>query len=149
MKYPAQSDIWKLEQTSKNRKSQDFSMRSTELARFNQFFPLTIFPDELIIEEHRVVWIENKGPWTRELISIMATDIACVNASTGPFFGHVHVKSLTGGPEILVDRLWKNDVDKIRNLIEGVALASRRGSVIESDNIEVRRDMLLRAGAIN
>lgn len=149
MKYPAQSEMWKLEQAQKNTTVQNPTSFSNELARFSQFFPLTLFPDELIIEDHRVVLIDNKGPWTNELISIMATDIACVNSSTGPLFGHVHVKSLTGGPEIMIDRLWKSDVSKIRNLIEGIALMTRKGSVIASDDIEVRRDILLRAGTIS
>ena len=148
IKYPAQSGMWMLEHTTKTREWPTPAAKSSVLARFRQFFPLTIFPDELIIEEHRVIWIENKGPWTNELVSIMATDIACVNASIGPFFGHVHIKSLTGGPEILIDRLWKNDIHKIRNLVEGIALASRSGRPIEGDNIESKREILLNAGLI-
>ncbi|MBI3341625.1 hypothetical protein HY024_00720, partial [Candidatus Curtissbacteria bacterium] len=90
------------------------------LGRFRQIFPLAFFPNDLIIDEHRVVLVINRGPWIRELITTMATDIASVDSSTGPFFGHIHIKSLTGGPEILIDKLAKADVLKARSLVEGV-----------------------------
>lgn len=150
MRYPVQSDLWKLEHVFKNkinglRRNPD----SPVLARARQFFPFTIFCDELIVEEHRVVWIDNKGPWTKDYISIMATDIASVNSSTGPLFGHIHIKSLTGGPEILVDRLFKREINKIRDMIEGIAMASRNGVHIQEDNIEAKRQIFLRAGTIS
>jgi len=78
----------------------------------------------------------------------MATDIACVNASTGPFFGHIHIKSLTGGPEILVNSMTRKNVYRIRSLVEGIALASREGLQIESDDLEAERQNLYRAGEI-
>ncbi len=149
MKYPVQSDLWKLEHASKNKlNGSKNSSDSFVLARARQFFPFTLFCDELIIEEHRVVWIDNKGPWTKEYISIMATDIASVNSSTGPVFGHIHIKSLTGGPEILVDRLFKREISKIRDIIEGIVMASRNGVHIQEDNIETKRQIFLRAGTI-
>lgn len=148
MKYPTQSGLWLLEHATRNR-TQANVMSSPVLARFRQFFPLTIFKDELVIEEHRVIWIDNKGPWTKEVISIMATDIACVNAQIGPFFGSIHIKSLTGGPEIMIDRLWKNDIHKIRNLIEGIAIFSRNDTPIETNNIETTRQILFNKGALH
>lgn len=149
MKYEAQSDIWKLEQTQNGKTSSKLGKKSRELARFRQFFPLTIFLDKIIIEEHRVILVKNNGPWTDQVITIMATDIACVNASTGPFFGQVHVKSLTGGPEIFIDRLLKHHVYKIRGLIEGIVLTSRGGLEINTENLEVEKEALLRFGQVN
>lgn len=149
MRYPAESNLWKVEQLQ-NRTSNKISFTQSQvLARFRQFFPFTIFCDELIIEEGRVVWIENKGPWTKELISIMATDIACVNASTGPFIGHIHIKSLTGGPEILIDRLLSSDIYKIRSFVEGIAMAARNGVTYKTNDIEAKRRIFLKTGEIN
>ncbi len=149
MKYEAQSDIWKLEQAFKEKTSSKSGKKSRELARFRQVFPLTIFPDEIIIEEHRVILVRNNGPWTDQVITIMATDIACVNASTGPFFGQVHVKSLTGGPEISIDRLLKHNVYKTRGLIEGIVLTSRGPLEINTESLEVEKEALLRVGQVN
>ena len=148
MKYLAQSDLWRLEWVTKPKPVIGQNGMSRVLGRFRQIFPLTLFPDELIIEELRIVWVKRSGPWTNEVISIMATDIACVNAAGGLFFGYVHVGSLTGGPQILVDNLLRRHVFKIRSLVEGIALASREGLKIENSDLEAERQDLLRAGNV-
>jgi hypothetical protein len=148
MKYPAQSDLWRLDHIVRTKSIAGEDGQSRVLSRFRQVFPLTLFPGEIIIEELRIVWVRRSGPWTNEVISIMATDIACVNASSGPFFGQIHIKSLTGGPEIFIDNLFKSNVYKIRSLVEGIALASRERLRIEASDLEVERQSLLRAGSI-
>ncbi len=147
MKYQAQSDIWKLDTVSSFKPEPVF--KSREIARFRQVFPLAIFPDEIVIEERRVILIRNNGPWTDQVITIMVTDIACVNASTGPLLGQVHVKSLTGGPEIFLDKLLKHHVYRTRGLIEGIILASRGGLKIDAQTLDLEREALLRAGEVN
>lgn len=147
MRYLTQSDLWRLDHTVRA-KSITGNGQSRVLGRVMQIFPITLFPDELIIEELRVIWVKKNGPWMNEVVSIMATDIACVNASSGPFFGHVNVKSLTGGPEIQVDKLTRHDVFKVRSLVEGIALSTREGLKIAQDNLEDERQSLLRAGEI-
>lgn len=149
MKFPAQSDLWKLDQVTRAKPTLGKEGKSRLLARFRQVFPLNLFPGELIIEELRIVWVRKMGPWATDVISIMATDIACVNASSGPFFGHIHIKSLTGGPEILVDNLSRGHVYKIRSLVEGIALASREGLRLQTGSLEAERESLLAAGSIS
>ena len=149
MKYTAQSDIWRLEQVIKSKPVLGGNGKSRLLGRFHQVFPFTLLPSELIIEELRIVWVRRMGPWANDVISIMATDIACVNASSGPFFGHIHIKSLTGGPEIFVNNILRGNVYKIRSLVEGIALASREGLKIQMGSLEAERESLLQAGSIN
>ncbi len=149
MNYPALSNIWEVDQALKGYPTVKIGTKSRELARFRQVFLLALFRDQIVIEEHRVVLIQNNGPWTDQVITIMATDIASVNASTSPFFGQVHVKSLTGGPEIFIDRLFKHHAYKIRGLVEGIVLASRGGLEINAENLEVEKESLLRAGEVN
>jgi len=152
MKYPALSDIWRLDFATRPNKTiieHAHNGQSRTLARIRQIFPFTFFPDELIVEELRIVWLRRKGPWSNEVITIMATDIACVNASSGPFFGHIHIQSLTGGPEINLDSLLKKDVYKIRSLVEGIALSAREGLRVEETSLETERENLLRAGSIH
>ena len=150
MKYPALSDIWRLDFASRPKTvtQHTHNGQSRVLARVRQIFPLTLFQDELIVEELRIVWFKRQGPWSNEVISIMATDIACVNASSGLFFGQVQIKSLTGGPEIMVNNLLRKDVYKIRSLVEGIALSAREGLKIEDTSLETERQNLLRAGSI-
>lgn len=147
MKYPTQSELWRLDHIMRA-KPLTTNGDSKELGRFRQVFPLTLFPDELIIEELRIVHVKNYGPWLNNVNSIMATDIACVNAASGPFFGNVHVRSLTGGPEIFIEHLTRSNVYRIRSLVEGIALASREGLQIEYSNLETERQSLLHAGSV-
>lgn len=79
----------------------------------------------------------------------MATDIASIDSSTGPLWGHIHIRSLTGGPEIILDKLPKSDVLRARFLIEGVVIAARSGENIEKKNLELERDYLISRGKIN
>jgi len=160
MKYPAQSALWRLAQVTpkfervinghdgslgQNRESQ-----SRVLARFRQIFPFTLFPSSLIVEELRILYVKRYGPWTNEVVSIMATDIACVYASTGLILGQIHIKSLTGGPEIYIDNLFRRDVLTIRSMVEGIALASREGlKVNHGEDLEEERKNFLKAGAIH
>lgn len=147
MRYLTQSDVWRLDQIMRA-KPVGTDVQSRVLGRFNQVFPLTFFPDELIIEELRIVWVKKNGPWMNEIVSIMATDIASVNISAGPFFGEIHIQSLTGGPEILIDKIVRDHVLNARSLIEGIALSAREGLKIASDSLETEKSSLLRAGAI-
>ncbi|GEM_PF-2784301 len=149
MKYPAQSDLWRLDATI-HAKPISTNSHSRVLGHFKQLFPLTLFRDNLIIEELRIIHVKQDGPWIEEVISIMATDIACVNCTTGMFFGSVHIKSLTGGPEIFMDNLLRKDVLTIRSLVEGIALASREGLKIDHEtSVDEERENFLRAGAVH
>ena len=156
MKYPAQSDIWRLDHVIRpqNGASNGASLvnhgQSRVLGRFRQIFPLSLFCDDLIIEELRIVHVKKNGPWAYEVISIMATDIASVNASSGLFFGQVHIKSLTGGPEIFVDNMLRRHIYKIRSLVEGIALSSREGLRLEhQSSLEAERQDILAAGSVH
>ena len=144
MRYHAQTSPWRLDMTMKTGLFPKVE-RSKVIGKFKQVFPLTLFPDELIVEELRIVKVDNKGPWVDEILSIMATDIASVNSSTGPFLGHIHIVSLTGGPEILIDKIARGDVYKIRSLIEGIALASREGLKRNQINAQVPQPSIQQA----
>lgn len=154
MQYQAQSNLWRLDnairpKTKTNGKTVLQNGKSRLLTRAKQVFPLVFFPDEIIVEELRIIWIRRMGPWAEEVVSIMATDIASVNCASGFFFGHIHVKSLTGGPEIMVDNLIKRDVYKIRSMVEGIALSAREGLKVEQQNLETEKLNLMQAGRIN
>src|SRR3989344_7990453 len=152
MNYPAQSNLWRLDMVSRptgNGKTVIQNGLSRILASATQVFPLEFFPDKITVEELRIVWNRKKGPWADEIITIMATDIASVNCASGLLFGHIHVQSLTGGPEILVDNLIKRDVYKIMSLIEAIAMTAREGLKVEGSDLEQRRGNFLAAGQVS
>ena len=152
MRYPALSDMWRLDMALRpktNGKAITEGGQSRILYSARQIIPLTLFPDQITVEELRIVWLRKMGPWMNEVVSIMATDIASVNCSSGLFFGHIHVQSLTGGPEILVDNLLKKDVLEIRSLVEGIAMSAREGLKVNGENLEAEKQSLIQAGTVN
>lgn len=150
MNYPAQSDIWRLKMATRADNKPITSLGSSRiLFRAKQVFPMNLFPSELIVEELRIVCLKQLGPWQSAILSTMATDIASVNASSGMFFGHIHIKSLTGGPEIMVDSLKRGDVFRIRSLVEGIAMSAREGLSVQGTDLETEKESLYRAGAVN
>lgn len=148
MNYLARSDMWEIDQALRMGQLAVPTDQSRVLARFKQIFPLALFPDNLIIEELRLVWVHKEGPWADEVISIMATDIASIDASSGPLFGHIHIKSLTGGPEIFIDNLYRADVYKIRCLVEGISLSARAGLKVNQEDLDNKRSFLAEAGSV-
>ena len=148
MDYLARSDIWQSDEALKVGQAVPSTDQSRILARFRQIFPLALFPDDLIVEELRIVWVRKDAPWSEEIISIMATDIASIDASAGPFFGRIHIKNLTGGPEIMIDNLLRKDVYRIRCLVEGVSLSVRAGLKVDDEDLDTKREFLARAGSV-
>lgn len=148
MNYLAQSNLWQLDQAFNARRAMELTDQSRVLAKFKQIFPLVLFRDEIIIEELRIIWVHKDAPWADEVISIMATDIASIDASAGPFFGRVHIKNLTGGPEIYVENLFRSDVYKIRCLVEGITLTARAGLRVDDDDLKSKIEHLATAGSV-
>lgn len=149
MRYPALSDMWRLDLATRPRTNgATHNGHSRVLTHVSQIFPIAMFPDHLIVEELRIIHYRKMGPWMSEVISIMATDIASVNCSTGLIVGHIHVQSLTGGPQIFVDNLKRQDVLTVRSLVEGIALSAREGLSVEGEDLEAEKLSLIRAGQI-
>lgn len=97
------------------------------LAHFKSAFPFELFRDELIVSERRVIWIHRYGPWMNRVISVLFQDMADIEASSGPFIGHLHIRNFTGGEEIVMEHLWKKDLLKARDLVESLMLRKRVG----------------------
>lgn len=97
------------------------------LGHFKSAFPFELFRDELIISERRVIWIHRYGPWMNRVISVLYQDMADIEASSGPLIGHLHIRNFTGGEEIVMEHLWKKDLQKARDLVESLMLRKRVG----------------------
>src|SRR4030066_911134 len=98
---------------------------SVSLARFKAVFPFQLFPDELIVEEKRIIWIHRFGPRMCEVVTLLPIDINRVEASAGPLFGHLHVSIPRHDIEIFIDRLKRKDALFARDLIDGLVTAVR------------------------
>jgi len=117
---------------------------SNVLARFKSVFPFEIFPDELVVEEKRIIWIHRFGPGMCEVLTLLPTDINRVEASSGPLFGHLHISTLRHDVEILMERLTRKNTFKARDLIEGLVVVAKQNLEIEGKSAEEKIDFLTR-----
>ena len=117
---------------------------SPVLARFKSVFPFDLFPDELIVEEKRIIWIKRFGPGMCEVITLAPADINRIEASAGPLFGHVHIAIPRHDIEIIVERLRRKEAFKARDLIEGLMDAAREGIKIEGVTPEEKVKFLIK-----
>jgi hypothetical protein len=115
---------------------------SAVLARFKAVFPFQLFPDELIVEEKRIIWIHRFGPRMCEVVTLLPIDINRVEASAGPIFGHLHVSIPRHDIEILVDRLTRKDAFFARDLIDGLVTAVRENIPIAGETTSEKVDFL-------
>lgn len=122
----------------------EIKKNSPVLARFKSVFPFDLFPDELIVEEKRIVWIQRFGPKMCEVITLSPGDINRIEASAGPLFGHIHVAIPRHDIEIIVEKLKRKDAFRARDLIEGLMGASREGIKIEGSTPEEKVEFLIK-----
>jgi hypothetical protein len=109
---------------------------SAVLARFKAIFPFQLFPDELVVEEKRVVWIHRFGPRMCEVVTLLPEDINRVEASAGPFFGHLRISIPRHDVDITIERLSRRDAFFSRDLIDGLAEAAKQHLRIEGETAE-------------
>lgn len=115
------------------------------LGKFRSVFPFELFPDELIISERRIIWIHRYGPWMNRVVSVLHQDIADIEASSGPIVGHLHIRNFTGGEEIIMEHLWKKDLQRARDLTEGLMMKHRVGMKDKSlkDSVKDRLEKMM------
>ena len=115
---------------------------SPVLVHLKSIFPFQIFPDELIVEEKRIVWIHRFGPKMCEVLTLLPNDINRIEASAGPLFGHLHISIPRHDVDILMERLSRKETFLARDLIDGLITAIKQGIEIKGDTAEEKADFL-------
>lgn len=98
---------------------------------FKSIFPLDFFPDELIVEENRVIWIKRMGPKMCKVLSFLPSEITKIKADVGPLLGHLHVDTFGTQQDILMKNLSRSNTLLARALIAGLVEASKRNIDLE------------------
>lgn len=103
------------------------------IARVQTIFPLTLFPDDIILDRTKVTIIKRNFFWSADVISIRIEDVLNVSSSIGPFFGSVSISSrvMNSVDHFEVDRLWRSDAIEIKKLIQGYMIAKHSDVALE------------------
>lgn len=110
-------------------KKEDLSQMVTRsheiLASARTVFPLTIFPDDVVLDRSKVTIIMRKFFWVENVVSIRIEDILNVSAGVGPFFGSLNISSrvMNSIDHFPVNFLWRSDARRLKCLIQGYVIS--------------------------
>lgn len=95
-----------------------------ELLKVKAFFPLDLFPDEVIVDENKITIVNYSFFFNKHIRSILVKDIANVTASTSLFFGSLQIvdQYFTQDP-VHVQYLKRNETICARRIIQGLMIA--------------------------
>lgn len=88
-------------------------------------FPMTLFPDSIVVDRSKVTIIKRDFFWTSRVISIQIEDILNIEAGVGPFFGSLNVASrvMSSVDHFRIDYFWREDAIFLKHLIQGYVIA--------------------------
>lgn len=96
------------------------------LFRVKSIFPFDPFPDELIIEETRVVFKHRVNPFAKRVFSMLIKDISQSRLSTSIFFGKILIQDIFGENEIAIDYLSKRKAYLVKGILDRLQARERR-----------------------
>ena len=97
-----------------------------EIMRVKNVFPFDFFPDELIIEEARIVFRKRLGPFTKRIYSMLIKDISQSRLTTSLLFGRITIQDIFGENEITIDYLWKRKAYIVKGILDRLQARERR-----------------------
>lgn len=107
------------------------------LANVQTVFPLTLFPDSIVIDRTKVSIRKRTFFLTSNTISFQIEDILNVSCSIGPIFGSLTIASrvMSSVDHFHIDRLWRGDAIFLKHLIQGHITA--KNNKLETDQLSV------------
>jgi hypothetical protein len=105
------------------------------LANARTVFPLTLFPDSIIVDRTKVSIIKRDFFWTSNVISFQVEDLLNVSCAVGPIFGSLTVASrvMSTIDHFNINYLWRQDAIFLKNLIQGHIIA--KNNKLETDHL--------------
>lgn len=97
------------------------------LGKANTVFPITLFPDTLIVDRTKISIIKRDFFWTSNTISFQVEDILNVSCAVGPMFGSLTIASrvMSTIDHFQINYLWRNDATFMKHLIQGHIIAKQ------------------------
>lgn len=111
------------------------------LGTANTVFPVTLFPDSIIVDRTKMSIIRRDFFWTSNTISFQIEDILNVSCGVGPVFGSLTIASrvMSTVDHFQVNYLWRSDAIFLKHLIQGHVIAKQ--SKLETDHL-TREEMV-------
>jgi len=111
------------------------------LAAARTVWPVTLFPDSIVVDRTKVNIIKRDFFWTSNTISFQVEDILNVSCSIGPMFGSLTIASrvMSTVDHFQINYLWRNDATFLKHLIQGHIIA--KNNKLETDKLS-KKEMI-------
>ena len=108
------------------------------LASVRTVFPITLFPDSIIVDRTKVTIVKRDFFFTSNAISFQIEDILNVSCAVGPLFGSLTVASrvMSTIDHFNINYLWRNDALFLKNLIQGHIIA--KNNKLETEHLSLK-----------
>lgn len=99
---------------------------NTPIMHIKAVFPFDFFPNEVIIDKTKVTIIKKYFFWTRQVTTILISDVLNVTVNHGLLFGSLAIADRFFAQDpFSINYLWKQDAARAASVIQGMVLASK------------------------
>lgn len=111
-------------------------------------FPLTLFPDDVVLDRTKVTIVKRNFFWSSNVISIRIEDILNVSSNVGPFFGSLilSIRIMNSVDHFQIDRFWRSDAIYLKKMIQGYMIARNNDVSLDTLKKQELIDTLLELG---
>ncbi len=120
---------------------------SQVLADASSVFPFMLFPDQIIIDRHKLTIIFRKFFSASDTVSVPLEDVRNIQATMGPLFGSLTITSdhFINNTQTIT-YLLRKDVENIQKLVQGAVLAIKEDVDINNIDTKALKDLLCKLG---
>jgi hypothetical protein len=107
------------------------------LAIVRSVFPVTLFPDSIVVDRTKITLTQRSFFWTSNTISFQIEDVLNVSCGIGPMFGSLTIASrvMSSVDHYQISYLWRDDAIFLKHLMQGHIIA--KNNKLETDHLTV------------
>jgi hypothetical protein len=107
------------------------------LAVAQTVFPVTLFPDSIVVDRTKISLTKRTFFWTSNTISFQIEDVLNVSCGIGPVFGSLTIASrvMSSVDHYQINYLWRSDAIFLKHLMQGHIIA--KNNKLETDHLTV------------
>lgn len=116
------------------------SHASQEIFRIKGRFPFDLYPDELIVEEKRLILKRNFFPWVSQITTVPIAKLVSFEVTHSIFFSSIFIKWGYASSDTTFQWLTHKDAQKAKEIMDGIRLRDNESiQVLEQDKNNLSR----------
>jgi hypothetical protein len=100
------------------------------LASSRTVFPMTLFPDSIVVDRSKMSIIKRNFFWSSTVISFQIEDVLNVSCAVGPLFGSLTIASrvMSSVDHFTINYLWRGDAMFMKAILSRKTTSSKQTS---------------------